>query len=69
MPMQPGDVALTSACQKKASKILGFKPKIKLSEGIDRTVSWFLAQRKAETGAGNGGEEAEVGFWHRGNKV
>lgn len=41
MPDQPGDVAITCACQKKASVELGFKPKISLDEGIRRTVEWY----------------------------
>merc|ERR1712194_538022 len=32
MPVQPGDVEITSACQKLASAELGFKPEISLDE-------------------------------------
>lgn len=41
MPVQPGDVHITSACQVLASKELGFKPEISLDEGIRRTVDWY----------------------------
>lgn len=41
MPEQPGDVKITSACQKLASKEIGFKPEISLDEGIRRTVEWY----------------------------
>lgn len=41
MPDQPGDVALTSADQQEAQRLLGFKPQITLDEGIRRTVEWY----------------------------
>ena len=41
LPPQPGDVAVTSASQKKASEVLGFQPQIGLEEGISRTVEWY----------------------------
>merc|ERR1719262_1979710 len=42
LPMQPGDVPLTSACQKVAKRVLGFSPKVGLDEGIRRTVEWYM---------------------------
>ncbi|CAD7942536.1 unnamed protein product [Amoebophrya sp. A25] len=41
MPDQPGDVPITSACQKHAFAEVGFKPDISLDEGIRRTVAWY----------------------------
>merc|ERR1711964_90299 len=41
MSDQPGDVALTSADQKEAQRLLGFQPQITLDEGIRRTVEWY----------------------------
>jgi UDP-glucuronate 4-epimerase len=41
MPDQPGDVPYTCADVGKASKLLGYSPKIKFEEGIKRTVEWY----------------------------
>ena len=41
LPIQPGDVPLTAACQIRAQKMLGFTPKVSLQEGINRTVNWY----------------------------
>lgn len=40
-PVQPGDVPITSACQKKAKRVLKFEPKVSLDEGVKRTVEWY----------------------------
>ena len=40
-PMQPGDVPATYADIESSTRDLGFKPKISLSEGIPRFISWF----------------------------
>lgn len=50
LPDQPGDVPLTSACQKVAKRELGFSPKITLDEGIRRTVEWYQAYVDAKNG-------------------
>jgi UDP-glucuronate 4-epimerase len=39
---QPGDVVITQADVSKASEILGFSPKVTLSEGIEKTVDWWF---------------------------
>lgn len=44
LPMQAGDVPLTYADISKASARLGYKPKIKIEEGIERFVEWFKRQ-------------------------
>ncbi len=41
MPMQPGDVKITYANIKKAEKLLNYKPKVKIEEGINRFVEWY----------------------------
>ena len=37
---QPGDVSITYADIRKASRILGYQPKVKIEEGIKRFVEW-----------------------------
>jgi UDP-glucuronate 4-epimerase len=41
MPMQPGDVLETYADTSKAEKMLGFKPKTQLVEGVKEFVKWY----------------------------
>ena len=41
LPMQPGDLPETYADVKKAEKLLGFKPKIDIKEGMKRLVAWY----------------------------
>jgi len=41
MPLQPGDVAETSADIEKSRKLLGFEPKTSLREGIRKFLSWY----------------------------
>ncbi len=43
LPMQPGDVPLTYADIKKAERLLGWKPKINIEEGIKRLAEWYKA--------------------------
>lgn len=40
--MQPGDVPESFADISKSFKMLGYKPKVKVEEGIHRFVSWYL---------------------------
>lgn len=40
-PMQKGDVLSTYADIEKSSRLLGFKPKTKLAEGLKRFADWF----------------------------
>ncbi|MEQ1839152.1 MAG: SDR family NAD(P)-dependent oxidoreductase [Verrucomicrobiales bacterium] len=44
LPMQAGDVPLTYADISKARAVLGYEPKVKIEEGIDRFVEWFRCQ-------------------------
>lgn len=41
MPMQPGDVMLTFADTSKAEKLLGYKPKTKISQGLSKFWDWY----------------------------
>jgi len=41
LPMQPGEVLETYADIEKSTKVLGFKPKINIEDGIVRFVEWF----------------------------
>lgn len=41
LPMQPGDVNVTYANIGKAEKLLGYKPGVKLEEGLRRFVEWY----------------------------
>ncbi len=45
MPMQPGDVEITYANIEKASKILNYKPKVGIEQGIREFVEWFKRQK------------------------
>jgi UDP-glucuronate 4-epimerase len=46
LPEQPGDVPLTCADISKAKKLLGYKPRTSLAEGLPRFVDWYLARQK-----------------------
>lgn len=43
-PMQPGDVPRTFADIDRARAELGYAPRVKIAEGIERFVAWFRAQ-------------------------
>ena len=43
LPMQPGDVYQTYADTGKLERELGYKPSVKLREGIRRFVDWYLS--------------------------
>lgn len=42
MPEQPGDMPLTCADISKATKLLGYNPMTRFSDGLPRFVEWFL---------------------------
>ncbi len=52
LPPVPGDVPVTSADTSKAERLLGFKPKVGIEEGIRRYVKWFLEGLGEESKAG-----------------
>lgn len=41
LPMQKGDVTITYADTSKAERMLGYKPKVSLDEGIKNFVIWY----------------------------
>lgn len=46
LPEQQGDMPLTCADIEKARALLGYNPKIKISEGIPKFVEWYLNKAK-----------------------
>jgi UDP-glucuronate 4-epimerase len=43
---QPGDVSVTYADISKAKRLLGYQPKVKMKEGIQRFVEWYKRENK-----------------------
>ncbi|RMH22665.1 MAG: NAD-dependent epimerase/dehydratase family protein [Acidobacteria bacterium] len=41
LPEQPGDVPITFADVSKASRLLGYQPKVPIREGLERFVAWY----------------------------
>jgi len=46
LPEQQGDMPLTCADIDKARALLGYNPRVKISEGIPKFVEWYLANKK-----------------------
>ncbi|HEY5742901.1 MAG TPA: SDR family NAD(P)-dependent oxidoreductase [Terrimicrobiaceae bacterium] len=46
LPEQQGDMPLTCANIDKARALLGYQPRVKISEGIPKFVDWYLKQQK-----------------------
>ncbi|PIY97309.1 MAG: epimerase [Candidatus Kerfeldbacteria bacterium CG_4_10_14_0_8_um_filter_42_10] len=46
LPEQPGDVPITYADISKAQELLGFAPKTKIEEGMEKFVKWYLNNLK-----------------------
>jgi UDP-glucuronate 4-epimerase len=46
-PLQPGDVPVTYASIEKAERLLGFRARVPLAEGLRRTVEWYRRGRAA----------------------
>lgn len=47
-PLPPGDVPVTYADISKAQRLLGYKPKIKIEEGLARFVAWYRQQEASK---------------------
>lgn len=45
LPMHPADVKATWAHIEKAKKLLGWKPKTSVEDGVENTVRWFLENK------------------------
>jgi UDP-glucuronate 4-epimerase len=41
LPMQPGDVQETHAAIDKAKRLLGWEPRVRIEEGVQRFVEWY----------------------------
>lgn len=44
-PAQPGDVPLTYADLTKSRKLLGYDPKVKIEEGMEIFIKWYLEHK------------------------
>lgn len=44
-PPHPADVPRTAACIDKARRLLGWEPRVPLSEGVARAAAWYEAER------------------------
>lgn len=47
LPMQPGDVQQTYADIQKATQLIGYQPTVRIEDGIQRFVTWYLARQQA----------------------
>lgn len=45
LPDRPGQVELHRADARKIERILGFKPKTSISDGLDETIAWYVQHR------------------------
>lgn len=48
LPMQEGDVDITYADINKAYRLIRYKPKVKIEEGVSKFVSWYRNQQKVK---------------------
>ena len=46
LPMQPGDVDRTYADISKAKNMIGYEPKTKFEEGIEKFIGWYKKNEK-----------------------
>jgi UDP-glucuronate 4-epimerase len=51
-PPQPGDVPVTYAAVEKAARVLGFRARVPLAEGLQRSVDWYRGVGAVGGGAG-----------------
>lgn len=42
IPQPPSDMDVTNASTERARKVLGWKPKVRLEEGVKKFVAWYL---------------------------
>jgi UDP-glucuronate 4-epimerase len=45
-PAQPGDVSITWADISKAKRLLGYEPRTKLAEGLEKFVAWYRTHQE-----------------------
>lgn len=48
---QPGDVPMTFADISKAERLLGYRPKVTIREGLERFYSWYVAEQRQPVAA------------------
>ena len=53
LPAQPGDVPITYADVSKASRLLGYSPKVPIREGLRRFVAWYQERQNGERSKSN----------------
>jgi len=44
--VRKGDIQHSLASIEKAKKILQYSPQVSVKEGIDKTIAWFIQQKK-----------------------
>ena len=44
-PMQPGDVYMTNADTTRLETEIGYKPEVRLHEGIQRFIAWYQSDK------------------------
>lgn len=49
LPAQPGDVNETFADITKAKRLINYKPKVDINNGIPRFIQWYLDQQRSNT--------------------
>jgi len=49
LPAQPGDMPVTFASVEKAERLLGFRARVPLAEGLRRSVEWHRRQTRSVT--------------------
>jgi len=59
-PMQPGDVPVTFASVEKAERLLGFRARVPLEEGLRRAVAWYRESGGGRQEAGGRGPATEA---------
>jgi len=59
-PTQPGDVARTHASVHKANKMLGFRAKVEVTDGMKRMADWYKSFLERQTINADDGTEPEL---------
>jgi len=52
-----GDVRRSEADISQASKLIAFKPRCSLHNGLSQTVEWFQTKNEGSSGGSNGGSQ------------
>jgi UDP-glucuronate 4-epimerase len=65
LPEQLGDVPKTYADVEKSRRLLGYRPRISLAEGLLRFVEWYRSEKRREEGSQDSAYWASVGEYNR----